>query len=211
MKAGIELAAKFKNVFNNIFKNKSICILGVDGTGKTSLTTALKEYFGQSADIQYMGLHSCETSYARSRYNTENHRYEFLSVLKNFAALYLEMWYRIVCHWPTRKIIIYDRYSWEIMLKYKGVKRTITKLFLKTLFPKPKYVFYLYCPVEISLSRKNDIESIVEFRDTKKEYDLNFMHSKKIISIDTGSTDLAALMEQILKALPEDLMINFRA
>jgi thymidylate kinase len=97
------------------------------------------------------------------------------------------------------------------MLKYKGVKRTITKLFLKTLFPKPKYVFYLYCPVEISLSRKNDIESIVEFRDTKKEYDLNFMHSKKIISIDTGSTDLAALMEQILKALPEDLMINFRA
>ena len=208
MKAGLDMMARLRNIFYNIFSSRSICILGVDGTGKTSVTIALKKYLGQNSIIQYMGLHSYLTGYARSRYNAGNYKHSHVSAIINFTALYLEMWFRVICHWKGRKIIIYDRYAWEIMFNYKGIKRALAKLLFKTLFPRPKLVLYLYCTIEVSLSRKTDIIDIAEFKGIKQEYDREFMHCPGIIPIDTGSTDVHALLEQIIKILPKKLLEN---
>lgn len=196
------MIAKCKNILINLFVNKSICILGVDGTGKSSATAALKKYIGQTAEIQYMGLHSYLTRYARMRYGMGNQSKGRFSVLKNFIALYIEMWYRIIRHWPHPKIIIYDRYTWEFIIPLKGIKKIAAKLLYKTFFPKPRYAFYLYCPVEVSLSRKNDIDDVAGFIDMKNSYDAAFLNSRKIISIDTSINDINDVIKKISSSLP---------
>ena len=93
MKAGLDMMARLRNIFYNIFSSRSICILGVDGTGKTSVTIALKKYLGQNSIIQYMGLHNYLTGYARSgtmqaTINTVMFRYY------KFYCFVPEMWFR---------------------------------------------------------------------------------------------------------------------
>ena len=49
---------------------KSVAVLGVDGTGKSTVVRALQDYFGaERTVVQYMGLKDWETFFARICYN----------------------------------------------------------------------------------------------------------------------------------------------
>jgi thymidylate kinase len=202
------LLKKSKNIIKNSLANNNICIMGIDGTGKTSITCQLKKLLG--AEIQYMGYKNNITLSARNRFETGRHISVKgpLSKTINFVIWLIEMWYRVIRHWPDEKIVIYDRYAWDRYIFHQGFARVVSIIFFKLLYPRPKYVFYLYCPIDISIARKGDIKNIEEFIRLKAKYDKEFLKSKSVIAVNTQESTLDSALSAIIKSLPDKLFKN---
>ncbi len=197
---GIRISGKCNNVIRNLLTNKNICIIGVDGTGKTCITNELRRILREGTTIQYMG-------HKKNRfdidYNIDKHAISRFIIL---ITRLVEMWYKVVNHWPNENIIIYDRYAWDRYINQRGFTRIITKMLFKTFFPKPKYIFYLYCPFNVSLGRKDDITDPVEFKRVKENYDAEFLCAKSVIAINTEGRDIESTIDIIIKRLPENYL-----
>jgi thymidylate kinase len=189
-----------RNIIKNIFADNNICILGIDGTGKTSITNELKRILGENAEIQYMGSKDYITGLAQKRLDLENGSKHAASRMINLIAALIEIWYRVIRHWPSSKTIIYDRYAWERYIFLYGIERTFGKILYRALFPKPRHVFYLYCPAELSFSRKSDILDKKEFIERKKCYDTEFMGDKHITAINTAVNSMDSIVHIISNA-----------
>lgn len=198
----------FKNIAKNLSRNKNICVIGVDGSGKSSIVNNLKGFLSEECEIQYMGtrdhlskIAKKRFSYGREQRKNKNIVSKIVNSVVNITILLIEMWYRVIRHWTESKIVIYDRYTWDIYLSSYGIKKTIMKLLFKVFFPKPEFVFYLYCPLEVSLKRKDDIVDIDLFKRTKQSYDKEYINSSKVISLDSSVFNIEEITDIILKEM----------
>jgi len=170
-----------------------VAITGVDGSGKSTIVKELHSIMGNNSAIVYMGKKDWQTKIAN--YAFEKKR--FPSIV-NILILYFEFWYRYLKTFKNTKVIIFDRYPTEMYLTQTGIRKKVYYLLFNILFPKPSYTFYLYCPVEFSLDRKDDIEDIDEFKIRKKLYDKLYLHN---ISFDTSKLTKRQVLKNIVKKI----------
>ncbi|WP_303860931.1 hypothetical protein [Alkalibaculum bacchi] len=166
----------------------------------------LQESLGKKSQIQYMGPRDHITWIGHKRFNNKNQNKKstIISKFLNLSAAYIEMWYRVIRHWSKDYIVIYDRYVWEIYDNSAGFTKFIGKIFFKYLFQKPKYIFYLHCPMHESIDRKDDILDIEEFKAMKENFDKAYLNSGSIIAINTFKNDLNLTVEKITNSLSKD-------
>lgn len=181
--------------------NKTLAIIGVDGTGKSSVIKALSDEFGDNCIITYMGYRSFEDSRIEKLQSTPAST-SIAKVIKYIYVVYLI--YR--CYLKryrssveTGKFVIFDRYVHEIYINAHGVMKIVFTLIYKFLYPKPSKIVYLYCPVEESLKRKDDIKDSEMFRKMKERFDRTFLSDKRCFCLDSSVYSTAELAKQIKK------------
>lgn len=179
---------------------KSIAILGVDGSGKSTLVQALKQLLDEKCCVQYMGFREMETFWGKEYY-ASGKRFKFK--LMPFIGVYIEMWYRYIKNrFHNYRIVLYDRFPWEAYDNAFGKYKVIYFILFKMFFPRPKKVYYLYCSVETSLKRKDDILNKEIFVNMKKRFDKKYKNQKSIKSFDTDE----CTTEEILEIICSDIM-----
>lgn len=193
-------------------KIKSTCIVGVDGTGKSSTIEQLKERLGEeNVVVQYMGARMWETKLAQKYIGTEGRENLFRSIMI-VTAFPMEMFHRVYKHRGTNKIVIFDRYVYEqiVVRKAKGgglfnkIVTSIYSILFNRVMYKPGLTAYLKCPIETSLARKNDIQTREELDNLKRNkcvLDKYYTECKGTIVIDTSETSQNDVVNTILKAM----------
>ena len=194
-------------------KFKSICVVGVDGTGKSSTIDLIKTLMGEDVIcVQYMGARLWETQMAQDYIGASNHpkcsklKYVFMST---FSHIY-EMYYRVYKHRKINKIVLFDRYAYEQALfrranskgVYGKVMSFIYSFFLLWLFPKPDLTFYLKCPLDISIKRKTDINSKEEIEGLKRNkrlLDKYYENRKNVYVLDTSKESQQLITRHIVE------------
>ncbi len=192
-------------------KYNSICVVGVDGTGKSTIVKMIADMFGnEAAVVQYMGQKNWETGIAKF---FAEHPLKVIRIVRPIAII-VEYYYRVYKHNGSKKIVIFDRYVDEVMISLrdevelkKRIAARIYKFFLGNRFYHPTITFYLTCDVEISLSRKDDINSYEQIEVLKKmKGKLDEYYKKKIIVINTGLNST----EDTLKIIKHRLQMDQR-
>ncbi len=200
---------------------KSVCIAGVDGTGKTTIVNLLYDKIGHERSVvQYMGMKEWETEILKRLHSEETKPTTKLGFVFERLLVIHELYHRVLKHRKSGKIIIFDRYSYEQCLIFKRDwdkhrLRTIFyypifKLFLGLLFPKPTVEVYLHCNEKVSLKRKDDIvtdEQIGSLRRSKIVMDRFYLNKNKVVSIDTSFRSIPETLNLILFHLREAKLI----
>lgn len=163
-------------------RNKKICFLGIDGSGKSSSLKFILESYDGRLVSKYMGFHSMETKWGKKYLSKE----KISPKIKRFFYIRREMLYRLknIDDNEYRPILL-DRYPWEATLNNRGKYKIIYWFLFNVFFPRPKLGFYFYCDEETSLKRKDDIENIDLFRANKKKADSKYLKKKRIIPVNT--------------------------
>lgn len=193
----------------------SVCITGVDGTGKSTTVKRLSDYFGnEKSEIQYMGSKNWETRLAEKYLSKPGKMYSLTEKIYGKWILIFEMYKRVYKHAGSDKLIIFDRYVDEQALWYRTEKATFkgklvqllyTVIFTKC-FYRPTITFYLMCDVSVSVKRKDDIaglSGIDDLRRIKNVFDDYYIPLKDVIKIDTSSTGIEDTVDIILKHMEE--------
>ncbi len=208
----------FRNIFCNFFtkirkiikkiwrrlSKKSICIIGVDGTGKTTTIENIQKILTDKAIVQYMGYKNFKTKKAK-RYFSSNKK-GFVHQLRIFFILYYEMLYRYFECRFSNKIVLFDRYVDEIFINRNKFSKLVYKILFKYMFPRPKIIYYLYCSSESSLSRKDDIEDKDKFKLMKKRFDKELLNNKKCKCINTDIKNEDEVLYEIIYDLNESII-----
>lgn len=164
-----------------MFKHKkTIAILGVDGSGKSTAVENLSTIYGDKCSITYMG-------YTRF----EDPRIELLRKKRHTNPITTWLTYRCFWHRYFKALkqgdfAIFDRYVHEIFINAnKSLYSRINIILYKYLFPKPQKMVYLYCSSDESLRRKNDIPNPDTFIAMKKRFDNYFLNRKGVLCLDS--------------------------
>lgn len=165
-------------------RRKTIAILGVDGSGKSTVVSNLQKVFGDECIITYMGYKDFEDP------KIEELKGRRFSTFLVMCRIYRCFWHRYINAVRANKIAIFDRYVHEIFLNANNSRKWLNTLLYKYLFPKPSITVYLYCPVKESLKRKNDIPDVEVFTIMKERFDAYLINRKNVLCLDTG--ELAA-------------------
>lgn len=200
---------KLKIICRNIFNNNNIVIQGVDGTGKSSTILELSKIMGRNVSVQYMGRKHWETKFATRRFQKK--KKGNLSPILNIISLYVEMFKRVSKNLTKNRVIIYDRYPSEIYLQEKGIKKKVLKILFETLFFKPKYSFYLTCPIDVSVERKSDITSaelVEKLKKKKLSFDQYIRMKNKARVLDTYTLSQDEVINMIILSLPKEFVKN---
>lgn len=181
---------------------KTIAILGVDGTGKSSVINEIKTKLGDSCIVQYMGYRSfgdkrIEQIEARPHGLIQTLVLKWL-IYKSYIRRYREAK-------KKNKIVIFDRYVHEIYINSFGLASFINKLVYKYLYPNPNFVIYLHCPAEISLARKDDIPDKEVFKSMKTRFDSVFIGRKKCLCLDSYKYSSEQLADIIIKYINDNI------
>jgi thymidylate kinase len=164
-------------------KYKNFAILGVDGSGKSTLIKELANKFGNKCVITYMGSRSYEDDRLETLLKKKKcTRLEFYEII---IRRYICFWKRYINSIRSRRIVLYDRYVHEIYINSSEHYKLLYTILYKYLYPSPKYTIYLYCSVEESLRRKNDIPDPIEFRKMKERFDNVFLHDRKCLCLSS--------------------------
>ena len=183
-------------------KAKTIAIMGVDGSGKSTAVELLKNKYGSRCSVIYMG---------NTRF--EDPRIDRLKSRRFSRPLILLLIYR--CYWKRyvkglyqSELAIFDRYVHEIFINAgKGWYNRINAFLYKYCFPKPNIIVYLYCPAEESLRRKSDIPDSDVFVALKKRFDDYFLKNKQILCLNSSQLSPAEITEQISNFINHSLGI----
>lgn len=190
---------KWRYRLNRVYR-KSVALIGVDGSGKSTTVKALQELLGDKCCIQYMGFREMETHWGKEYYASGK---RFRLKILPFFGIYLEMWYRYLKNrFNNYKIIFYDRYPWEAYDNGFGKYKFIYFVLFKLFFPRPKKVYYLYCTTDSSFARKDDIANKELFINMKRRFDRKYKDKKGVLSFDTDKLTT----EEILNLICADLM-----
>jgi len=181
-----------------LFYPRFIAITGVDGSGKSTTLHSLKEKMGHNATITYMGKKCWQTTLAKKFLIRKR-----LPSILNILILYIEFLYRFFKGFRNSKVVLFDRYPNEMYLTQTGIRRVIYYLLFCVFFPNPSKIFYLYCPEETSLKRKDDIDDPEEFKRRKQAFD---QHYQKAVGINTENKSTQEVLKVIIKNLPEKSM-----
>ncbi len=192
---------------------KSICLVGVDGTGKSSMVEKLQEYYGKErAVVQYMGSRLWETPIAKKYLDGGRKGGSPFNKLMGILSLLYEMNYRVNKHRREKRIVIFDRYVDEKVLSFKSKKGGLNHklilvlytIFFKVFFYRPKITFYLTCPIEVSFQRKSDIVTDYEKQKllrTKQILDNYYINRSDVVTIDSYKQNQEEVFNTILMEL----------
>lgn len=164
---------------------KTVALIGVDGTGKSTIINRLKELFGDEAITMYMGSVRFEDPKIE-----ELAKKPCLSFFESVKYLFLVnkcFWGRYRGAVKTNKIVLFDRYVHERYLNATGKRKLINLVLYKYLFPRTSCIIYLYCSAETSLKRKDDIPDAEVFHAMKKRFDSCFLNSNDCLCLDTDT------------------------
>ena len=193
-------------------KFKSISVVGVDGTGKSSTISLLQEKIGKDRScIQYMGARLWETELIlkyREKLPTKN---PFIVLVYMYAYI-REMYHRYYKYKGDSRIVIFDRYAFEHGLfaeeNAKGFKGHLMAAILKfafvNLYPKPSLTVYLTCPIEVTLQRKSDITTPKEIEAVKRGkeiLDRFYTTCPGVVVMDTSIKNQESIVEDIYNNL----------
>ena len=196
-------------------KIKSICVVGVDGTGKSSIVESLRKTIGDDKTIvQYMGSRQWESPLAIKYLTNGRKGGGVVKNLMTIVAFIYEMYYRVLKHRKESRLVIFDRYVDEKILSFKNKKGGLSHkvilflylFFLKWFFHKPRFSFYLTCPLEVSFERKTDIETEYEkqkLKITKEFLDVYYGEKEKTRVIDTSLLSQEETLRIIMETLRE--------
>lgn len=187
-----------------------IAVVGMDGTGKSSVINALWEHIGkENCRVQYMGFKNWETALAVAAYEENaNNCSRKWSLARRISPIH-EMYHRVYKRADERNIVIYDRYVDEQVLFHGidgGPKSRILSSFYKLFFillPSPDFTVYLTCDAKVSLARKNDISDIYDFEKKKAALDDYYVSRKHAnLIINTGEKPIDEVIDLIIKMVP---------
>lgn len=194
-------------------KYRSICIAGVDGTGKSTTIDLIRQQMGEeNICVQYMGARKWETKnalkYIGDEASPKGLKFK-LVVMGAYSRIY-EMYHRIYKHNGSGKIVVFDRYANEQALfrragskgMYGRVMSFIYSIFLLWLFPKPDITFYLKCSIDASISRKSDIntkEEIEGLKRNKRLLDKYYENRKNVYILDTSKESQQIIAQRIIE------------
>jgi thymidylate kinase len=178
---------------------KTIAILGVDGTGKSTVIDKLSNKLYDRCFVQYMGYRSFENPKIEMiQKKTDRTRWD---TLYRIWLIYLCYWKRYNNAVNSEKIVLFDRYVHEIYINAKGFYRLLYTFLYKYLYPKPKRIVYLYCSSEISFKRKSDILDPAAFKAMKKRFDDIFLNNKDCLCLNTEKQTADEIVEIILNSI----------
>ncbi len=198
---------KVKCKFYDIkYKQIKVAVIGVDGTGKTSLLKNIAEKYNNTSYTAYMGFKNVNNPSALKI--MENKKLEWIpgiEGIKYYFGFYFEMRSRIKKAINSKKkLVVYDRYPWEGYDNAdSGYRKLFAYIFFELLMPSPDIIIYLHCPIDVSLSRKNDILNVEEFSNMKKRLDNIYMSMKSVCSIDTSLSNSGAVFDKTIKYIIE--------
>ena len=201
-----------KDSIYQILTRVLITFSGVDGSGKTTLSTALvKRLAHENVNAEYLWWFSAENSFFGKIVGFVVHKlfkppennnvtvstigraqvvYQFL-VLTDYL---LHIWFLLA----LRKNIVCDRYIYDIVaffvteLHYSETKaRKLVKL-LRNVAPQPRVAFLVDVPAEIAIQRKQDIPSIEQHEELRRLY-FDLVKGDHKITILDGSKELDEL------------------
>lgn len=182
-------------------KNR-FALLGVDGTGKSSTIGILKEYYDKDVFIQYMGFRSYTTKFAKkwAGYSAPRIYIPGFNLCLQQTSCYYEMLNRYYSAKKSqKKILLFDRYPWEAYDNARNMfVKMLSGLLFKVLFPKPDHIIYLYCPTNVSLERKNDIDDIDGFVKMKGHIDSVYMNKSSALVLDTSIDDQETVVDKVI-------------
>ncbi len=179
-------------------KGKIIAILGVDGTGKTTIINILKEKLKYKAI--YMGN---KEYYIEKKINIEKANFLLKPII--FLTMYIEEWtkYFLLLYYKLRgEIILTDRYyKYEKILKGKyynsKTERIIQKIFYDFLYPNANKYVFLYEDYETIKKRKNEIKK-EDYKKILEETKKRFKTKKfKIIKNNNKTKTLNEILKTI--------------
>lgn len=185
---------------------RTVAILGMDGSGKSSTLTLLKQHFGDRAHIQYMGFKDFQTDGAKQwkPIETGNAVYRKFRNIFSFLSTYrAEMLYRYrkAVADDQAELIFFDRYAWDSYeSEFDPLMRVLMFLWFKVSFPRPDLVIYLHCPKDVSLERRNDIEDVALFAKKKERMDALYL-KKNVLCFDSSEMTQEEILLEILAVL----------
>lgn len=174
---------------------KTIAIIGVDGSGKSTLINQLQERLGEKAVTKYMGSVRFEDK--RIEEYAKKKSLSIIGVIRMQLLTYKCFWDRYKSAVKSNKIVLFDRYVNERYINASGKYKVMNTILYKYLFPKPSYIFYLYCSAETSLKRKDDIPDKSVFIAMKNRFDDYYLDTKNCFCLNSDThraeelTDLA--------------------
>ena len=174
-----------------MLKKKSIIIvsfMGVDGSGKTTLTKQVKKKFKHSTYLHlkpYIVVKDLRRVIRNPHKETKSSF--IISIIRIISWL---VSYKIFFYKNTKKskkIYLFDRYAHDILidpLRYKhSLPIGLTKLML-SFFPKPDLWVFLKPSITTLKLRKQEL-SEQELKRQTKEYSFFFKNKKNVIKIDS--------------------------
>lgn len=186
---------------------RSICVVGMDGTGKSTLVKRLHEWLGENESVvQYMGMKNWETKPAKY-YFTNLERKKYFMVIGQYLSIVYELYKRVLKYSDSSKIIIFDRYVDERIISLhrdrKPWKSFLLKQFFRFAFSflhRPSIVIYLTCDVNTSFGRKDDIDRPdvkQRFLDNKMEMDKLYLSKNDVLILNTNDLDANEVFEKV--------------
>jgi thymidylate kinase len=189
-----------------------IAFIGPDGCGKSSvIESVIKEF--SPAFQKVLRFHLRPTLFPartdETAVTTDPHGKPLRSALVSVAKMlylgadyFLGYWIRI---WPATlrtKLVVFDRYFYDILIDYKRVRYGGPKWFLGFIvrfLPRPDLVILLNAPAEVLWSRKQEV-AFEEVVRQQKAY-LLFAQDLKSVAIVDASQSISAVVHDAAEAI----------
>ena len=163
-----------------------ISFMGVDGSGKTTLSTRLKKKLKKS---KYLHLKPYILFQDRRRIIKNPHKQTQSTYIVSLLRLisWLISYKVFFLTQQSKKIYIFDRYAHDILidpLRYKNNLSKYTTKFILSFFPKPDLWIFLNPSIRTIKLRKIELSDI-ELKRQIKDYSIFYKNKKNVLILDT--------------------------
>jgi thymidylate kinase len=178
-----------------------ISFMGVDGSGKTTLSKKLKKNFKESVYLHlkpYILFQDKRNVIKNPHKNKKNNFILSLLKLLSWLVSYKIFFFKN----KSIKFYIFDRYAHDILidpLRYRhNLSKNLTR-FILNFFPRPDLWIFLNSSFKIIKLRKQEL-SDKELKRQIKEYSIFFKNKKNVLILNTN-IQTSSLMKEIKKKI----------
>ena len=162
--------------------------MGVDGSGKTTLSKKIKQFYKKS---KYLHLKPYILFQDRRTVIKDPHNQKKSTLIISFLRLlsWLISYKIFFLIDKNNKIYIFDRYAHDILIdpiRYKHNFPKILTKFILNIFPKPDLWIFLKPSIKTLKSRKYELSEI-QLRLQMKKYSIFFKNKKNVLRLNTNS------------------------